>query len=347
MDFFNQLKAKFPQILKIGGLALGVLLILSLLLSVTSSSFSSFGFQNSAKQSGDSFGLKMTESIGHVASDMDDAVMNKQLSLSSRNVTPAVSYEQPVNIGNDSENYEITEYNASIETRRLKDTCASVAALKALDYVVFENANEYDSSCNYYFKVASENREEILNKIKALDPKDFTENIRTIKSQVDDYTGEEEILKKKLTSVESTLSNAIEAYDEITEVARDAKDAESLAKIIDSKIRVIESLSQQKINIAEQLDRLGRAKAEQLDRLNYAYFNISIYENKFIDGEVLKDSWKSAVQKFVRDTNRILQDLSINFVLLILLIIQYALYLLIITIAVKYGWKVAKKLWNK
>lgn len=347
MEYFNQLKAKFPQILKIGGLALGILFILFFLLSFSGGAFRTMSFGTSFQKSTNNLGLKMTESMDYASDGAMSAVAGKQIALSSRNVAPSVMYEQDVNIGNDSENFEITEYSTSIETRRLKDTCASVAALKALDYVVFENANEYDSSCNYYFKVASENREEILNKIKALDPKDFTENIRTIKSQVDDYTGEEEILKKKLASVESTLSNAIEAYDEITEVARDAKDAESLAKIIDSKIRVIESLSQQKINIAEQLDRLGRAKAEQLDRLNYAYFNISIYENKFIDGEVLKDSWKSAVQKFVRDTNRILQDLSINFVLLILLIIQYALYLLIITIAVKYGWKVAKKLWNK
>lgn len=348
MEILSKLKARYPQFLKIGGIVLGVLLVLFVLTNISGNSFDVMRFQTVSKSSnGITSGVKGgLNYAGGISSD-EMITSNKQISLSSRNVTSAPMYDGSVNIGNDSESYEITEYNASIETRQLKNVCANVAGLKALDYVIFENANEYDTSCNYYFKVESEHREEILNKIKDLDPKDFTQNIRTIKSQIDDYTSEEDILRMKLASVENTLNNAIMSYDEISKVATNAKDAESLAKIIDSKIRVIENLSQQKINISTQLDRIGRSKAEQLDRLNYAYFNVSIYENKFIDGEVLKDSWKSAVQKFVRDINRVVQDLSINFILLILIIVQYAIYLFVIIIAIKYGWRVIKNIWEK
>ena len=222
-----------------------------------------------------------------------------------------------------------------------------MSALKAKSYVIFENSNQYDTGCRFYFKVEKKYQEEILGVIKALDPKTLTENTRTIKRMIDDYTQEEDILKKKKQTIEDTLNNAINSYDEISRVATQARDAESLAKIIDSKIRIIERLSQERINISVQLDRLSRAKAEQLDRLSYTYFNVSIYENKYVNVDDLKDSWKMAVKKFVRDVNKIFQDVSINLLAVILMIFQYALYILILIVTAKYGWKIAKNIWNR
>jgi chromosome segregation ATPase len=156
-----------------------------------------------------------------------------------------------------------------------------------------------------------------------------------------------EILNRKKASIESTLEDAIKSYDEISRVATQARDAQSLANIIDSKIRIIEKLSQERININEQLDRLGRQKAEQLDRLEYTYFHVYVYENKFMDAEMLKDSWKNEIKNFVAEINKIAQDSSIGLVALIFKIIQVALYLLIITITLKLGWKAAKIIWKK
>jgi len=120
-----------------------------------------------------------------------------------------------------------------------------------------------------------------------------------------------------------------------------------LAKIIDSKIGIIERLTQERININAQLERLERSKAEQLDRLDYTYFNVYVLENKFIDGDNLKDSWKIAVKSFIRDVNGVIQDITINLVSLLFLILQYIIYLFIILIVVKYGWRLAKYIWRK
>ena len=49
-----------------------------------------------------------------------------------------------------------------------------------------------------------------------------------------------EYLKKKKETIEETLNDAINSYNEIAKVATEARDAESLSRIIDSKIRIIE-----------------------------------------------------------------------------------------------------------
>ena len=341
MEFLNKYNLKFLQILKIGGLAILGIIVLVFLFRIVSSSFNALdGTILSSPKAGFDKGMYFgMESVGSNA----DYKISPQLSTRNINSTP----RQESSTGNTAEDYEVTEYNSTIETGNLKNTCAQVSALKAKSYVIFENSNQYDTGCNFYFKVEKNHQEEILGVIKGLDPKTLVENTRTIKKMIDDYTQEEDILKKKKQTVEDTLNNAINSYDEISRVATQARDAESLAKIIDSKIRIIERLSQERINISVQLDRLSRAKIAQLDRLSYTYFNVSIYENKYVNVDDLKDSWKMAVKKFVRDVNKIFQDISINLLAVILMIFQYALYILILIITAKYGWKIAKNIWNR
>ncbi len=264
--------------------------------------------------------------------------------LSARNSMP---YPMPPQgtTGNNAEEFEVAQYNATIETRRLDDTCASVQALKERKDVIFENANTYDRGCNFTFKVERKSVEDVLAVIKKLNPKDLSENIYTIKAQIDDFTSEVDVLTKKRTSIDQTLTSALAAYDEITRLATNTQNADALAKIIDSKIGIIERLTQERININEQLDRLARAKADQLDGLDYTRFNINVYENKFVDGEQLKDSWKQALRDFVGNVNKVLQDLTVNLALLLLLIAQWVLYAAIVLVVAKYGWKFGKYIW--
>lgn len=277
----------------------------------------------------------------------------KTFALSARNVATAVPapslppmYPQGTT-GDSAEAYEVTEYNASIESRAKGETCGALAGLKSRDYVIFENANDYDRGCSYSFKVKHANVPEILAFIKGLDPKDLSENTYTIKSQIDDFTSETEILEKKRASIDETLSEAIAAYDSIQKVAAANQDAESLAKIIDSKIQLIERLTQERININEQLDRYARAKADQLDRLEYTHFSVSVYEHQYIDSEQLADSWKESIRQFFNDVNRIAQDLTVNLVLLLVLALQYILYLLILVVIAKYVWKAVRYIWHR
>jgi len=349
MDF-SKLNFKTSSILKTAGIGIVAIIFLIFAANLLSTSFESLLGTGGVRLGGMSGG---STSVAYDAV----APMPQQYAkgegyageadLSIRNIVsrPPMMPESPS--GNEAEKFEVTDYQATVETRSLSETCAKLITLKAKDYVIFENANESERTCYYRFKVERAHVPEVLNVIKALDPKDLIENTQTIKKTLDDYTSEVEILEKKKQSIESTLESAIKAYDEITALATKAQDAASLAKIIDSKIQIIERLTQERINVGEQLDRLQRSKADQLDRVDYTYFSVNVYENKYLDGENLKDSWKAALKGFVQDMNKIAQDITINLIVLAFFVLQCLVYFFILLFIVKYAWKFAVRIWKK
>jgi hypothetical protein len=342
MKFLKTLKSKKTNILKIAGVLLLALIVLAGLLRFVGLSFNSV-FKASQ------FNVPHPISISY---DYDDYEYAKDSSagLSLRNIETATSnapiYEEET-MGDDAEEFEVTEYNASIETRHLEESCSIITNLKEKEYVVFESANEYSSGCNYAFKVKKDNVAEILDIVKEMNPKELSESTYTIKKLVDDFTSEIEILEKKLSSIDVTLTKAVSAYDSVTALAVSVQDVESLAKIIDSKINLIERLTQERIDINSQLERIQRSKAEQLDKLEYTYFYVNIFENKFVDGTALKDSWKLTIKEFVNNTNQFIEDITVNLIVFLLLILQYVVYFLILLFVAKYGWQFAKYIWKK
>lgn len=342
MDFLKNLNIK--SVLKIIGIALLAILALSFayrllgspLSNLQSSKTSSYSMRGTPAI--DSFGVD----YGYEEAAFGEGVIQE---LSIRNTIPPVDGGNTT--GGDAEDFEVTDYYGQIETSDLDETCRVFQELKARDYVIFENAQEYEHGCTYNFKVERDRTEEVLAIIEGLDPKNLTANTRTIKNRIEDFTSEQEVLERKRDSIEQTLEDAIQSYDEIAAVATQARDAESLAKIIDSKIRIIERLSQQRIAVNEQLDRLARSKAIQLDRLDYTNFTITISENKFVDGDQIKDSWRQAVRSFVRDINETLQDISINLFAVLFRGALIVVYLVIILYVAKYGWRYAQRVWKK
>lgn len=347
MKFLAKYDLTPSKVVKTVLIGIGVLIALVILVRIANLPFS--GFPNT-------LGISMqgTPSIspsygggvmGYAESSAsyDGGVSTK---LSVRNVMPILPPRSGTT-GNDAEAYEVTDYNARIETRSSEKTCAKIKELKALTYVIFENASESEHYCSYTFKVEHARVAEILTAVKALDPKDITENTNTIKQQIEDFTSQTTILLKKRDAIDRTLDSALRSYDEIAALATRTQNAEALAKIIDSKIGIIERLTQERININEQLDQLSRAKADQLDRLKYTYFGVNVYENKFFDGEALKDSWKLAVQEFIRTTNTIIQSITIGLAGFLLWLLPILVYALIVLIVAKYAWRTVKVIWAK
>lgn len=273
--------------------------------------------------------------------------------LSARNVSgaPMIDMYPPMpypegTTGNSAEEYEVTEYSASIETDDKFATCVQLASLKSHPYVIFESANEHDRGCDFRFKVEHSRVPEVLTFVKNLDPEDLNENTYTIKSAIDDFTSETDVLEKKRRSIDETLEAALASYDEITTLATANQDAESLARIIDSKIQLIERLTQQGIEINTQLDRLARAKAEQLDRLAYTYFNVSAYENKYFDAEALENSWKEALRATVGDINNALQVMTLGLIAFAFIALQWIVLFMIAVVVGKRLWRWAYRIWT-
>ncbi|MDO8537169.1 MAG: hypothetical protein Q7R94_02900 [bacterium] len=351
VEFLKKLREMKPtNLLKAAGLGFLAIALIAFALRLVGSSFSSVLQQRAGG------GVASSPSLGAPLTYDSGVVYEEGVSYGYGGGEPAPSaikniYPIPPDggfaPGEDAEEFEVTEYRGTIETRQLDETCAALYDLKARDYVIFESVNQYDKGCDFTFKVLHANVEEVLGIVKGLDPRELSENTYTIKKQIEYYANETEILEKKLDSINKTLDDAVRAYDDITKVATRMQDAESLAKIIDSKIVIIERLTQERVNVSTQLDRLERSKAEQMDRTLYTYFYINIREDKFIDGKDLKDSWKTAIRNFVRDVNDIVQSITINLASFLLFVLQYAIYLLILVFAAKYGWRLVQYIWRK
>lgn len=354
MEYFKNLDLSPGKLLKILGLTILGLFVVTVVFQLISAFFGGYrgqigqylpnstgvsvvggGMMKVASYDSSSYGESYPGDMGYGAP-----------ALSTRNALKVLP-PQGGTVGNDAENFEVTNYYANIETRKLDDTCKKVSSLKQLDYVIFESSSNSDNSCNYVFKVVNEKSASVLESIKALDPKQLTENTYTIKQQVEDYTNGIEVLKKKRDTIDETLKTALSAYNDITQLATRTQNADALAQIINSKVAIIEKLTQEKININTQLDNLTRAKNIELDKLVYTYFNVNIYENKFVDFKAITDSWKNSLRDFVWQTNRIIQELTINLVLFFLMIFQWLLYAVVLLVVGKYGWRFAKGYWNK
>ena len=270
------------------------------------------------------------------------------VSLSARNVA-AIYPPQPYpggSVGDDAEMYEAMQYSVTVRSGNAERDCATIRDLKSRNEVVFESMNEHERGCSATFKVAKASVDEIVAVLQALDPEDMSESVYTIVSQIKDYTSEEEILRGKLETVTSTLASATEAYDDITALAIRTQDADALARVIESKLQIIERLTQERISISAQLDRLTRAKAEQLDRLDYTYFNVTVYEDRIVNGESIAQLWRSAAAAMVNDVNRILTEATLGLIALLFLIAQWLLYAVMILVIGKITWRYARNYWS-
>jgi hypothetical protein len=231
---FEQIRSYFTghMALKVAAF-IGILLVGLFIISVM------FASLNTARSKG-SFGTSAYPSGGYAESSYPSQMgmnMGAPALLSSRNMldvgglskpgmpVPADSYTS----GNTAEALSITDYYAQVETAALEQTCSAVSDLKEHDYVIFENASQSKRDCSYRFKVQHGFVDEVLQKVKDLEPIALTENTYTIKNQLDDFTNQFEILENKRNAIDATLESAILAYDDITDLATKSKDAQSLA----------------------------------------------------------------------------------------------------------------------
>jgi len=248
--------------------------------------------------------------------------------------------------GDDAEEYEVKEYSGTIKTRKLDETCAVIADLKVRDDVIFESSDKNKESCLYRFKVKKEISDEIVEIIENLKPETFNASINTIKGTVERYDNELDILSKKLASIEETLEMAQTSYDEISRLATRQQDAETLAKIIDSKLKLIEKLTSERLSVKERIDRYNENKADQLDRLNYTFFNISIYKDLIFDWKDIKDSWKYETKQLVKNVNEVFQGISVHLVTYLVRFAQVMIYLFISLFLLKFVWIGVKRVWK-
>lgn len=268
--------------------------------------------------------------------------------LSYRNVEDSMMPPSPEFApGNDTDAYEVKEYNATFETGDATTECEAIADLLDREDVVFESTNEYEKGCSYNFKVEKDSVSDILAILEDLNPKHLSENAYTIKREVTDYTSEIEILETKLAAYDATLTQSTATYDELIRLATSRGDIDALTRATDSKLALVERISISKIEVNAELDRINRSKAEALDRLAYSNFYVNVYENALVNGDSIKESWIAAVQELVSDINTFVQEVSLGFIALMFMVIKFALYGVVLLYVARFGYSYAKKVWSQ
>lgn len=260
-------------------------------------------------------------------------------------------YPTPGGVGGYEESeYETHAYTAHIKTREYDVVCDTIERWKPLTYIVFEQANRSDLYCTYRFKVQRDSVAVVLTELTKLNPRDLNEQTEVVQRQLLEYTSELDILQKREALLTKTLDDVSAAYDELVALSKDARDVETLAKVIDGKLNYIERLSQQRLQVASQIDAIARTKADLTDRIEFVYFDVSVEKVEFVDGEQLRDSWTYAVRTFVTDMNDTVQQITFGVFTLILWLIQFFLQAIIVFVVVlvvaKYGWRLAREFWK-
>lgn len=276
----------------------------------------------------------------------EDMVMRANVGKASIMPVPPMPGIPPV-ISDDAEMFEVTSYVVNYETANVDTVCDRIHELKTKESVIFEHANVSDDYCSFSFKVQKQDVEDVLLVLEQLEPEDVSENIRTIKSSLDSYKTEKDILTEKLAILEQTLAQATQAYAELTDVARLSGNADSLANAIESRIRTIERLMQEQAAVSQQLQRISKQEADELDKLEHAFFSVHVSERRIIDGEQWKNSWRYAFQRGVSDTTEVLQEVSVGLITFVLKVMQYVVYGLFLLVVGKMLYRYVRTYWQK
>jgi hypothetical protein len=150
--------------------------------------------------------------------------------------------------------------------------------------------------------------------------------------------------------LETMLADAIVAYDELRQVATSLDDAESLTKIINSKLQMIERLTNEQIQLSQRIDMVSQRAIELQDDIEYAQFSVYVQKYKFFDGTSIKDSWVREMQQFVRSVNEMLQDLTLGVIMLVVQLLVGLIYISIVGVTlflfIKHGWRFVKQSWR-
>lgn len=255
-----------------------------------------------------------------------------------------------VNGSRNAELYQRAGYSASYETRKFKETCTAIEELKPLGYVLFDSANNGERYCNYSFRVEKEKTDEIVAKLKALNPKDWNVSVESVAQGIENTSDRVDILKRRLVSIEATLDEAEAAFARLSALATQNARVTDLTNIITQKLAMVERLTNEKLSLEEQIRQYSGGKDDQIEQTTYSHFSVSVSKWNAVDWQSLKDTWKYKVQETLRSMSDTLASILLTIPALVLSFLWYglvfAITILSLTVFVKYMMKAVKAIWN-
>lgn len=253
--------------------------------------------------------------------------------------------------GAQAEMYEHTSYSAFFDTHLFDQTCAAIAGLKPLDYVVFTYASESTSWCSYEFKVETEHASTVADAIRALQPDDFSVNTSTAAGTIDTQQALQEYLTRRIAAIKETRDAAEDAYASLLDKAVGKGSVGELTNVINSKLATIERLNREIQTLQEQQTNLEKNQSDTLENTQYETFSVQVQKRMYVDWTALGNQWKDIVRDFVERVNGTLLTLTfglIAFALEALVFVAFvAASILGLVVITKYMMRAVRYLWKE
>ncbi len=247
---------------------------------------------------------------------------------------------------NKAEDYEKVSYSAYYEDAEIDSKCKNIENLKPLDYVVFTYARRNKDSCNYNFWTDKAHEEEIVRKIKSLNPKEFNISTSSLERSVSSGDFEIKLLQEEIDELDETIQEAKKAYSELIALAKNRGKVTDLTLIIDNKIRLLERLQSKKRSLLTRLERLQRGNSETLDETQKVSFNVSLRKVEIVDLESIKESWREYTKSFIYNLNAYLKFFTYDLLLFAIKVLGFVVYLAVVLVILRLAYLLARKIWK-
>jgi len=348
MSFLNN------KLVRFGLFGLGAIVLFAALLVVYSFFVNTAGFNTSSysKQ-------------GFIASDYDGGYSNEMAMEESMVMAPSMGramldgaadtayYPEPVppvpapdGYTSGLERYETTSYNLSARSRDFDSLCDSLSTLKNEGAIHFKHLNTGLNHCDARFFVEEDRVASVLAQFENERSVQINRNTQSVTRHKEQIESQANIVRQQLASVERTLAEAEEAYDEIVAFARTNKDSETLNSAITNKLRQIDQLTSRKISLTSQLSNYAQQAADLNERLNVVEFYANFSRSNPVNVGENERRWEQAWEDLRDQFTETLIGVSVFFGIFILYVLQYGLYLLVLVVIARFAWKLVRNIWR-
>jgi len=300
--------------------------------------------KSTVSQSGSSYVGNSVTMVARAPAVGVDTVMGERVASGVVPMPPLYSDSGGTRLYNEA-NYEARSYDVRYRVRDLDMLCNQIEQFKPLPHVVFEQQMRNEHTCYYHFKVTQGYASATVSWLLARDPDDLTASTDVVKKQLVRYSSQMDILLQKQEVIEQTLQDTLSAYGELIDLATRANDIESLTKVVDSKLAMVQKLSQQRLTLAQQIGVLTRQQADLQDRVDFVSFAVRVEQYDILDLVSLKNSWMNELRAFVVTINSTLQRFTLHLIENLFALALLLVYAVILLVLVKHGWREVKRFW--
>ena len=333
---------------RFGLFGLGALVLLFIFLAIVLASF------NSARSG--STGFSQNIAPGYDGEMMDMMIVDESFAPGAPSAGKMVYdgdstssyYPNPTPDGYTSglEQFETTSYKVSARSRELDALCDVLTTLKGDNAIHFKSLNSSVNNCNARFFVEENRVAGVLAQFAAFDSVELNRNTESVTRHKEQIESQSSIVRQQLASVERTLTEAEIAYDEIVTFAREQRDAATLSEAIREKLQQVDYLTQRKISLTSQLENYAQQAADLNERLDVVEFYATFNRSNPIQIGKTERMWESAWEDLSEQFTKTAIGMTAFFGIFLLYVVQYGLYLLVLIVVARFGWKFVLKMWR-